>query len=67
MDNYGEKEGKNLIRKAIWKFGSYRVKKIRENVLRENLELNLVNLVKYYDMAVSKLKDSEIEVSTKFI
>jgi hypothetical protein len=63
VDSEGEEKGRDIIRRAVWKFGRYRGAKIRENVDARGLPADLENLVKYYDMPTSKLTETEVKVT----
>jgi len=63
VDTCGKEKGEELIRRAIWKFGTYRGKNIRKTVEEKGLGLNLENLVKHYDLPVTKLSDSDVKVT----
>lgn len=63
VDSDGEEKGREIIRRAIWNFGRYRGTKIRENVDAKGLPADLENLVKYYDLPVSKVAESDVKVT----
>ena len=64
IETLGEEKGREIIRRAVWKFGFYRGAKIREAVDKQGLEPNLETLVQYYDLPASNLVQAEVDVSS---
>lgn len=64
VDEFGE-EGKEVVKKAVWKYGEARGKEIQKVVKDKGLPLTVENLGKYYDLPLSyawksdKLKKEE--------
>lgn len=63
IDAYGEKEGKEVIRRAIWKFGANRGANIRKKVLENGEELNFENFEKFYDIPLNNAWDADSEAT----
>ncbi len=59
----GKEEGEEIVRRAIWKFGTNRGEGIKEVVQKKGLELNLKNMAENYDMPLSNAWDADSEVS----
>lgn len=63
VEEVGKEEGMEIVRKAIWKFGANRGTEIRKKVEKDNQELNLENMTKYYDMPLNDAWDAEVKVT----
>ena len=65
VDSLGEEKGKELVRRAVHKFGQHRGEKIRERVEKEGLPPDLTSLVRFYDFPASNLVETDVAYDPK--
>jgi hypothetical protein len=66
VETLGEEKGKDLIRKAVKRFGEARGKAIRERVKKDGLDADLKNFKSYYDLPLGLThKSTLVKASTE--
>ena len=66
VDTYGE-HGKEVVKQAVWKFGTNRGLSIKKEVLEKGLEVNFETFEEFYDIPLNGAWDAKSEITDTFL